>query len=596
MFVYLMIPLVVLTLLLPDSWLAATMLLLLASLISILFADIPVANGILLAITIGIVAMIASINHRKFRDSNALLHRNHILLYQLANAYTQLHTTQQKLDSTAPNQLSPTTESSHTPSREGAKLYHDLRTPITMIMGFCEALLNPTRTLREPLSVSDQDDVKAIYRNARFLQDLMDSSFESSVAQPKPVTTFLEKIDPIVILKEAASMTMVLMEQQNLSLRLNIPEKLPLVSVEHTQVRQILLTMLTNAASIVSGGTIDLEATVKSERLYFTVTSTGSALQSNLDELPFQKQLTARWNLSKQLAEMHNGHLSTETMIGKHSVFVLDLPITDYVPEAPKAIDLFGDTPTQNIAKAIILVEDDPAILAMFRSQITHYQVLSVHNATELGDIKDNVQPVALILSGEQNYAKIVEITYMMGNSIPIITCTIPNTQPSIQAHGNLEYLAKPIDYDVLSRAIQHSTLPIQKILIIDDNQDNVQMLSRMLESMSEKYTIWKAYSGHEGLALLSEQRMDVIILDIVLPDTDGFVLAHSIHMMPNFAETPILLMSAYPNPQAERRPIMEKIVVYQPIKGQAPEFVRTLEALIHALDSASDRVAGEFR
>lgn len=80
------------------------------------------------------------------------------------------------------------------------------------------------------------------------------------------------------------------------------------------------------------------------------------------------------------------------------------------------------------------------------------------------------------------------------------------------------------------------------RVLIADDNRDLVRTIARALERAG--YQVFTAYSGQEALVRLQERRPDVLILDVVLPDLDGYEVCRRVRSDPELATIPILFLT----------------------------------------------------
>ncbi len=81
------------------------------------------------------------------------------------------------------------------------------------------------------------------------------------------------------------------------------------------------------------------------------------------------------------------------------------------------------------------------------------------------------------------------------------------------------------------------------KVLIVDDVKDNVTLLSLDLEDAG--YDVCSAYSGQEALELLACERPDVILLDVMMPEMDGYEACRRIKAQPRLYDIPIILVTA---------------------------------------------------
>ena len=81
------------------------------------------------------------------------------------------------------------------------------------------------------------------------------------------------------------------------------------------------------------------------------------------------------------------------------------------------------------------------------------------------------------------------------------------------------------------------------RILHVEDNADNRHLVRRVLEA--EGYEVIEAANGTQALDYLNSQYVDLALLDINMPDIDGYTLATRIRATPKFAGLPILAMTA---------------------------------------------------
>ena len=157
-----------------------------------------------------------------------------------------------------------------------------------------------------------------------------------------------------------------------------------------------------------------------------------------------------------------------------------------------------------------------------------------------------------------------------------------------MQFGGASDYLMKPVVFETLMAALERTGALLRTLLIVDDNRDNMVMLSRMLDSIPEPPHLLKAYSGREALALLHEETPDVILLDYVLPDMDGIALLNSLRTDSRLARIPVLLMSAHRPPDIPPVPGATQLTLFRLTGFSPPQLARHIEALFAAVGSQS--------
>jgi two-component system cell cycle response regulator DivK len=82
-----------------------------------------------------------------------------------------------------------------------------------------------------------------------------------------------------------------------------------------------------------------------------------------------------------------------------------------------------------------------------------------------------------------------------------------------------------------------------KRILYIEDNPDNRLLVRRVLQV--EGYTIFEAVDGHEGLAKAAELQPDLILMDINLPEIDGYEVTARLKQLPGMGRVPIIAVTA---------------------------------------------------
>ena len=93
------------------------------------------------------------------------------------------------------------------------------------------------------------------------------------------------------------------------------------------------------------------------------------------------------------------------------------------------------------------------------------------------------------------------------------------------------------------------------KILIIEDNEQNMYMLTYLLES--NEYEVLQSFTGADGIALAKENKPDIILLDIQLPEMDGYTVAKKLRDNQNLDDTPIIAVTSYAMP-GDREKVLE--------------------------------------
>ncbi len=128
---------------------------------------------------------------------------------------------------------------------------------------------------------------------------------------------------------------------------------------------------------------------------------------------------------------------------------------------------------------------------------------------------------------------------------IPVIMVTIVDDKNLGFALGAVDYLTKPIDWQRLSSAlIKHRRLGLgQSVLVVEDDANTRDMLRRSMEK--EGWTVVEAENGRLGLERLDDAIPAIILLDLMMPEMDGFAFMEELRQRPDGAEVPVIVITA---------------------------------------------------
>ena len=85
-----------------------------------------------------------------------------------------------------------------------------------------------------------------------------------------------------------------------------------------------------------------------------------------------------------------------------------------------------------------------------------------------------------------------------------------------------------------------------KRILLVEDEQGNIDVVSNIFEIMFDQYTLLIARDGHEAIKLAYEEKPDLILMDLGIPKLDGWEVTRSLKSNENFRDTPILAITAH--------------------------------------------------
>jgi CheY-like chemotaxis protein len=137
---------------------------------------------------------------------------------------------------------------------------------------------------------------------------------------------------------------------------------------------------------------------------------------------------------------------------------------------------------------------------------------------------------------------------------IPVVMLTLHDGQDSGYALGAAAYLTKPVEHDRLLDVLKrlHSERHRSHILLVEDDPTTRQMMRRLLEK--EGWSVREAENGRVGLERVAEEKPALVLLDLMMPEVDGFTFAAELHRNPDFRDVPVIVVTAKDLTPEDRR------------------------------------------
>ena len=107
----------------------------------------------------------------------------------------------------------------------------------------------------------------------------------------------------------------------------------------------------------------------------------------------------------------------------------------------------------------------------------------------------------------------------------PTIVCWVPGEREAARDLGVMRYLVKPVSQATLLAAVAEVRRDVRSVLVVDDDPEAVQLFSRMLSTEDGSVRVMRAMNGNQALAVMRKRQPDVVLLDLVMPEMDGFAV-----------------------------------------------------------------------
>jgi signal transduction histidine kinase/CheY-like chemotaxis protein len=515
-------------------------------------------------------AMVAQHNEEALRDRQAQLART---LKALDEAYRRLEYL--NYDLARAREVAEKTRL--TKQQFVTDVSHELRTPLNVIVAFSEMMyLSPGSYGGVPLPREYRGDVREIYRSSKYLLHLIDDVLDMSQIEAGRMRIDLEPVRLQDVVIEALDMIRPLVREKEVALRTELPANLPPVLVDRARVQQVLLNLLNNARRFTERGSITVRATHEAERVRVTVADTGMGIPPGEHDKVFEefRQLdgpaTQRRNgsglgltISKRFVEMHGGRIWAESdgVPGQGSRFHFTLPVAGV--ESVQLSTLHGTPmflrPPTGRGRTLLLLDGDATVVQMLEQGLEEYQVVPVADVSEVPRLIHELHARAVVLNlaqGGYAWRQMRELRRRLtDSSLPIILCPLVGEHQLGHSLGVMGYLVKPVTREALTALLDRLGRSTHRILVVDDDPRMVRILSRLLQATEREVELIRAYNGQEGLCEMRRQRPDLVLLDLIMPEMDGYAVLARMREEPELRHVPVVVVTAQARtPEEERR------------------------------------------
>jgi signal transduction histidine kinase/CheY-like chemotaxis protein len=492
-----------------------------------------------------------------------------------------------------------------------ASVSHEMRTPLNVLTALGELMyFSPERYGDQPLPPDLRRDAREIYRSSSHLVRLIDDVLDMSKIEAGQMRIDFEPVCLNDVVTETLDMIRPLVREKGVTLRAELPRALPLVLVDRDRVQQVLLNLLNNAQRYTEDGSITVRAVSGPEQIQVTVADTGIGIPPGEIEDMFKEfhqveGLVAQGGgghglglaICKRFIEMHGGRIWAESdgVPGHGSQFHFTLPVIG--TEQPEVSTLLGTqrplrSPTGR-GRTLLFLGHDAAAQQMLEQGLEEYRVVPFEDISRVPELLDEFRAQAMVVNSaheEQAAEQLSALRQQLGPCpFPIILCPLVGRRQLGRALGVKDYLVKPIAREALMNLLDGMGDGVQRILVVDDDPQMVRILLRMIGTAPRDYEVTCAYNGREGLREVLWQRPDLVFLDLVMPEMDGYEMLTEIREVTDLDDMAVVVITAQtPTPEEERRMCRQPLLISTEAGFTHREVLAYLRGILSATDTLS--------
>jgi len=438
-----------------------------------------------------------------------------------------------------------------------ANMSHELRTPLNSIIGFARVIL---KGIDGPITDLQQQDLTAIFNSGQHLLGLINDILDLSRIEAGKMELTFDEVNISDLITSVMSTAVGLVKDKPIKLKPELAENLPLFRVDAMRVRQVLINFLSNAAKFTDEGEIVVKAVLEEPSkgqpsIRVSVIDTGPGIAEEDQAKLFQPFSQVDASLTRKvggsglglsichhLIQMHNGQIGVESSPGKGSTFYFSIPV---VPNKSKNED-------QKNERVILAIDDDPQIISLYERylQPKGYTVIGLSDPAKAKERVVQLKPFAITLDimmpGYDGWQVLTELkSSPETRDIPVVVCSIVEDEEKGFSLGAADYLVKPIMEEDLLTSLDrlNGDGSIREVLVIDDDPNDLRLLGKMLAE-NGRYKAILAEGGPAGWNSIKSKAPHAIILDLFMPEMDGFTILEQLRQDEHLRNLPVIVIT----------------------------------------------------
>ena len=447
-------------------------------------------------------------------------------------------------------------------SRFLSNMSHEFRTPLNSILALSRMLQEHTDGA---LTAEQEIQIGYIRQSAESLTELVNDLLDLAKVEAGKIVVHPAEFEVDKLFGALRGMLRPLLAGVSVSLVFEEPQHVPKMYTDEGKVSQILRNFISNALKFTEAGEVRVSAAYDEDQavMTFRVRDTGIGIAPEYQEIIFQEftqvdspiQRRVQGTglglpLSRKLAELLGGSVRVESEVGKGSTFTVCVP---------RAYTLAGHAPpAETLPKVdstrlpVLLVEDHQETRLIYEKFLagTRWQTIGARSVREAENVLRNVRPAAIVLDimlqGEDSWDLLAKLKANRETaSIPVLVATTADDRGKALALGADAYAPKPLTAAALLEQLEvwSGVERTRTVLLVDDQEVSRYLLRQLFHGGRIRFL--EAVNGAEGLRTAREEKPDLIVMDLSMPEMTGFEAVEGLQADTGLRDIPVIVATS---------------------------------------------------
>ena len=462
-----------------------------------------------------------------------------------------------------------------------ANMSHELRTPLNAIIGFSELMTDAREGQFD--DATRKRFLSQILTSGKHLLGLINDILDLSKVEAGQMELRLSMVSVAEAVDQVTKTVEPLVGKKNIALRVNV-DGAGDVLADGGKLKQMLLNLVSNAIKFTpEEGTVTIAAVRVKDTVEISVADTGIGIADadmkeifhefhQVDPGPGRKHEGTGLGLAltRRFAALHGGDVRVTSQVNKGSVFTLVMPIHATV-RPPSEHAVARSMNGHGAGPLVLVVEDDPAAAELLTRQLGNagYRTEVAKSGTQALALARELKPAAItldiIMPELDGWEVITRLKSDAATShIPVVVVSVVDNPELGIALGAIDYFVKPVNASALVERLDRFDAPHApgnrkvRVLVVDDEPANRTLLTEALEPAG--FTVMTASGGRDAIKIAKRSKPDLVLLDLLMPDVNGFDVVEALRADDKTRDTPIMVLTAANLTEVDKRQLNGRV------------------------------------
>lgn len=441
-----------------------------------------------------------------------------------------------------------------------SNMSHELRTPLNSIMALSRVLITQAN---DKLNEEENNYLQIVERNGKRLLSLINDILDLSKIEAGKMEINPKFISIKSLLQISKENLQNLAEEKGLTFILDIPQSLPQIETDESKLHQVLTNIIGNSVKFTEKGSIHISANYDSENVFIKISDSGIGIAEKdlpyiFDEFRQVDGTSSRQYegtglglaIAKKIIQILGAKIEVESKLGIGSAFTISIPIKWHEKILTDDSFHFENLPSQSTENTILIVDDDPKTIKIISEYLIEagYKTITATSGAQALKLAGEYLPFAItldiVMEDMDGWEVLQKLKHQFKTKdIPVIVVSVSDERDTGLALGAVGFIHKPVNKNVLISQIREINQKPGSVMIVDDNEFELKQISKIIET--EKIETILALSGKECIRLLENKIPDLLVLDLMMPEMDGFSVLEKLRKDKKTQNLPVIIVTA---------------------------------------------------